>query len=71
MHWIGMSIKLSPDNLDTILYNITTLADHDLVFWRCRKNEPHSSEFLCRVVLSGTKRLLLPKGPSQKFAEAQ
>ena len=30
MHWIGMYIKLSPDNLDTILYNITMMADHDL-----------------------------------------
>ena len=26
-----------------------------VVFWRCRNKEPHSSEFLCRVVLSGTK----------------
>ena len=33
------------------------MADHDLVFWRCRNKEPHSSEFLCRVVLSGTKKL--------------
>ena len=31
------------------------MADHDLVFWRCRNKEPHSSGFLCRVVLSGTK----------------
>ena len=38
------------------LYNITAMADHDLVFWRCRNKEPHSSGFLCRVVLSGTKR---------------
>ena len=26
-----------------------------LVFWRCRNKEPHSSGFLCRVVLPGTK----------------
>ena len=26
-----------------------------VVFWRCRNKEPHSSGFLCRVVLSGTK----------------
>ena len=31
------------------------MADHNLVFWRCRNKEPHSSEFLCRLVLSGTK----------------
>ena len=31
------------------------MADHNLVFWRCRNKEPHSSGFLCRVVLSGTK----------------
>ena len=45
LHWIGISIYLSPDNFDTILYNITTMADHDLVFWRCRNKEPHSVVF--------------------------
>ena len=34
-----------------------------VVFWRCRNKEPHSSGFLCRVVLSGTKtvHIRLPK----------
>ena len=29
------------------------------MFWRCRNKEPHSSEFLCCVVLSGTKNSFL------------
>ena len=31
------------------------MADNVMVFWHCRNKEPHSSGFLCRVVLSGTK----------------
>ena len=36
------------------------IADHDLVFGRCRNKEPHSSGILlCRVVVVGYENIIL------------
>ena len=46
---------------DVLLVNsvLCMIADHDLVFGRCRNKEPHSSGILlCRVVVVGYENLL-------------
>ena len=46
---------------DVLLVNsvLCMIADHDLVFGRCRNKEPHSSGILCRVVVVGYENRLL------------
>ena len=42
------------------------IADHDLVFGRCRNKEPHSSGILlCRVVVVGYENMMLVNQPSE------
>ena len=47
---------------DVLLVNsvLCMIADHDLVFGRCRNKEPHSSGILlCRVVVVGYENYTL------------
>ena len=47
---------------DILLVNsvLCTIADHDLVFGRCRNKEPHSSGILlCRAVVVGYEKYAL------------
>ena len=48
---------------DVLLVNsvLCMIADHDLVFGRCRNKEPHSSGILlCRVVVVGYEKAFFP-----------
>ena len=54
---------------DVLLVNsvLCMIADHDLVFGRCRNKEPHSSGILlCRVVVVGYEKQYFPTKTSQK-----
>ena len=46
------------------------IADHDLVFGRCRNKEPHSSGILlCRVVVVGYEKCIFEVRPNVKIPQ--